>query len=76
MVTTELDQSLRNSRIYEHRCLENVKKLYKSSGKWDDQQHYKAIIESEMVSTPEGFTYNSPMSPNQYVTVKNPLARK
>ena len=54
-------QSLSNSAIYEHRFLENIKNLYKSAGKCDDQQHYKAIIESETVSTPEGCTDNSPM---------------
>ena len=29
-----------------------------------------------MVSTPEGFTVNRPMSPSQYVMVKKPSARK
>ena len=29
-----------------------------------------------MVSTPEGFTEISPMSPGPYTTFKNPLARK
>ena len=29
-----------------------------------------------MVSTPEGFTENIPMSPSQYMTVKNPSAIK
>ena len=76
MVTIVVYQSLSNSAMYEHRCLENINMLYKSSGKFDDHQQYKSIIGSEMVSTPEGFTYNSPMSPIQYVIVKNPSARK
>ena len=38
MVTIGFDQSLSNSAMYEHICLENIKKLYKSSGKFDDQQ--------------------------------------
>ena len=38
MVTIGVDQSLSNSTIYEHRCLENIKKLYKSVRKFDDQQ--------------------------------------
>ena len=51
-------------------------RLYKSSGKYDYQKQCKAIIEAEMLSTPEIFTDNSPMSPIQSVTVKNPSARK
>ena len=37
----------------------NVNKLYKSAGKYDDQLHYKAIIEAKMVSNYKVFTYNS-----------------
>ena len=76
MVTIGVDQSLRNSEMYEHRFMENMMKLYKYSGKCDDQQHLKDIIEATMVSTPEGFTDNSTMSPIQYMTVKNPSERK
>ena len=57
--------------MYEHRCLENIKKLYKYYGKCEDQQQYKDIIEAAMVPTPEGFTDNSPISPGQYMTVKS-----
>ena len=35
MVTIGVDQSLSNSAVYEHRCLENIKKLYKSVGECD-----------------------------------------
>ena len=52
------------------------KKLYKSSGKCDYQQQYKAIIEVAMVFTTDGFTNNTPISPGPYVTVKNPRASK
>ena len=38
MVTIGLDQSLSNSDIHEHRCLESIKKLYNSSGNVDSQQ--------------------------------------
>ena len=55
---------------------ENIKKIYKSAVKRDDQQQYKAIIEEAMVFTPEGFTCNSPIPPNQYIIVKNTTARK
>ena len=46
MVAIGDDQSLSNSSMYEHRCLENIKELCKTSGKCDDKQQYKAIIES------------------------------
>ena len=49
---------------------------YKTTGKCDDQHHYKAINEASMVSTPEGFTENIPMAPNQYEPTKNPSAIK
>ena len=76
MVTIGLDQLLSKSDLYENRCLENIKKLYKSVGKCDDQQHYKAIIEASIVSTTELFTNNSKIWPVPYVTVKNSSARK
>ena len=47
-----IDPSLSNNNIYEHKCLENIKKLYKQAGKCDDQQQFKDIIEAAMVSTP------------------------
>ena len=53
MATIGIDQSLSNSSLHEHICLENTKILYKYSSKCYDQQNYKAIIESAMVSTPE-----------------------
>ena len=57
MFTIGVDQSLTNIALCEHRCLNNIKKLYKSAGKCD-----KVILESAMVSIPEGFTDNSSMS--------------
>ena len=76
IVTIGVYQSSRNSAIYEHRCLENIKNLCKSSGKHDDQQQYKAILEAAMVSTTEIFTDNSPISSTQYGTLKKSSARK
>ena len=35
MVAIGVDQSLSNSAMYKHRCLENIKKLYKSVGECD-----------------------------------------
>ena len=63
MVTIVIDQLLSNSALYEHIRLEKIKKLYKSSDKFDDKQQCKYILESAMVSNTEGLTDNSPMSP-------------
>ena len=70
MVTIVVDQSLINSSMYEHTCVENIIKLFKSTGKCDYQQQYKAIIEASMVYTTDIFTDNSPLSSRQSVTVK------
>ena len=61
MVTIVIDPLLSSSVVYEHICLGNIKKLYKSSRKCDYQQKYKAIIEAAMFSTPDVFTVNSPL---------------
>ena len=62
MFTIGVDQSLSNSEMHKHICLEKIKKLYKSAGKYNYQQQYKAIIEAEMVSNTERGTGNIPMS--------------
>ena len=61
MKTIGIDQSLSNNAIYEQRCLQNINNLYENAGKCDEQQQLKDIIEATMVSTPEGFTNNSPI---------------
>ena len=76
MFNIAVDQYLSNSDLHKHICLENIKTLYKTSGKCDDQHQYKAIIEAAMVSTPKECTDNSPMTPNQYKHTKNPSERK
>ena len=48
--TIGIDRSLSNNTIYEHTCLENIKKLYKQAGKCENQQQFKDIIEADMVS--------------------------
>ena len=53
-----------------------MKKLYKTTGKYEYQHQKKAIIEEATVSTPEGCTDNSAMKPNIYVSNKNPSSRK
>ena len=74
--TIGIYQSLSNNNLYEHKYLENIKKLYKQAGKCDDQQKFNNIIEAAMVSTPEGFTYNSTISPRTSTPVKKLSARK
>ena len=69
-VTIGFDQSLSNSVMNDQICLESISNLYKTAGKFNDQQQYKSITEVEMVSIPEGFTNNSQISPRKYVTVK------
>ena len=74
--TIGIDQFLRNNTIYEQKCLENIKILYKQAGKCDDQQQFKDIREAAMVSTPEWFTNNSPISPLTSTPIKKSSARK
>ena len=74
--TIGIDQSLSNNAIYKHKYLENITKLYKKDGKCDNQQQFKYILEDAMVSTPEGFVDNSPISPRTSTPVKKPIAQK
>ena len=50
--------------------------LYKHAGKCNDQKKFKDILGDAMVSTPEGFTDNSPTSPMTSTPVNKPSARK
>ena len=61
--TFVIDQYLRNNAIHEHKCLENIKTLYKQAGKCDDQKQFKDILQGAMVYTPELLNYNSHISP-------------
>ena len=74
--TIDIDPYLSNNAIYEHKCLENIKKWYKKAGKCEDQQKFKDILEAAMVSTTEVFTNNSPISPMTSTPVKKQSARK
>ena len=76
MVTILIDQSLSNCSMYKHRCMENINKLYTYAAKFDDQIQCKSIIEAPMVSTPDRFTDNSPMSPGTPMIVKKCSASK
>ena len=74
--TIGIDQSLSKNAIYEHKCIENTKKLYKQAGKCDNQQQFKEILEDAIVSTSEGFTDNSTISPMISIPVNKPWAQK
>ena len=71
--TIGIDQAFSNSAIFGHICFQNINKLYKHAGKCDDQQKFKDIIEADMVSTPEGFTNNTPRYPVTPLTLKKVL---
>ena len=74
--TISINQSLSNNDIFEHKCLQNIKKVYKHTGKCDNQQQCKYILEIAIVSTPEGFTDNSPRSHMTPTPAKKPSATK
>ena len=59
MKTIGIDQSFTRSS-FEHRSMNNFKKIYKHAGKCDDQQHLKYILEAALLSIPEGLIDNSP----------------
>ena len=74
--TIGIEQSLRKKSLYEHKCLQNVKKLDKHDGKCDGQQQFKYILEAAMVYTTEGLTDNSTISSMTSTPVKKPSAGK
>ena len=60
MKTIGIDQTSFARSSFEHRCINNIKKIYEHAGKCDDQQNLKDIIYAAILSTPEGVTDNSP----------------
>ena len=51
MKTIGTDQSLCTRSSFEHKYLNNIKKIYQHAGKCDDQQNLKVILDADMVST-------------------------
>ena len=51
MNTIGIDQSLFTRSSFEHRCMNNIKKIYQHAGKCDDQQNIKDILEAAILST-------------------------
>ena len=76
MKTIVIDQSLCTSSSFEHKCMNNIEKIYQHAGNFDDQQNLKDILDVAMVLTPEGFIYNSPNVSMTSTPVKKPSARK
>ena len=50
MKTIGIDQSFTRSS-FEHRYMNNIKKIYQHAGKCDDQQNLKDIIDAAIIST-------------------------
>ena len=53
MKTISIDQSSLTRSSFEHRCMNNTKKIYQHTGKCDDQQNPKDIIDADILFTPE-----------------------
>ena len=76
MKTIGIDQSSFTRSSFEHRCMNNIKKIYQHAGKCDYQQNLKDIIYSDILSTPEGVTDNSPNVHMTSIPVKKLSASK
>ena len=76
MKTIGIDQSSFTRSSFEHKCMNNIKKIHQHEGKCDDQQNLKAIIDAAILSTPEVVTDNIT---NVHITstpIKKQSARK
>ena len=60
MKTIGIDRSSFNMSTFEHRCMNNTKKIYQHAGKCDEKKNLKDILEAAILSTTEGVTNNSP----------------
>ena len=76
MMTIGIYQLLNKGASFEHKCLNNNKKIYQHACNCYDQEKFKDIIEAEMVSTLEEITDDSPCLPMTQTKVKKPNARK
>ena len=74
--TIGIDQSLCKRYSFEHKFLNNIKKIYQHEGNCDDQQKLKDIIDTDMVSSPEGVTDGITHVPMISTPVKKLSARK
>ena len=65
MKTIGVDQSLCNMSSFEHKCLNNIKKIYQHEGKCDNQKNLKDVLDAAVVLTPEEVaddSHNVPMT--------------
>ena len=76
MKTIGIDQSLCNRSSLEQTNSNNIKKIYQHAGKCYNQQNLKDILDADMVSTSEEFTYESTNVPMTSTPVKKPSAKK
>ena len=76
MKTIGIDPSSFARSSFEHRCMNNIKKIYQHASKCDDQQNLKDIIYADVLSPPEGVTDNSPNVHMTSKPVKKPSDRK
>ena len=49
MVTIGIYIYLSDNEFFQHICLQNINKLYKTAGKCNDQQQYKTILSLSLV---------------------------
>ena len=70
------DQSLYYRSSFEHKCLNNIKKMYQHAGKCDDQENIRDIIYADMLYTPEDVTDDSTILTMKSTTVKKVSAGK
>ena len=75
MKTIGIDLSSFTRSSFEHRCMNNIKKIYQHAGKIDDHQNLNDILEAALLSTPEGFTDKSPNVHMTSSPVNKPSAR-
>ena len=76
MKTIGIDQSSFNMSTFEHRCMNNIKKIYQHADKCDNQQNLKDILEAALLSTLEVFTDNILNFHTPSTPVKKPSAGK
>ena len=76
MKTIGIERSSFTRSSFEHRCMNNIKKIHQHAGKCDNQQNLKDILEASLLSTAEGLTENSTDVHMTLSSFKKPSARK
>ena len=76
MKTIGIYQSSFSRSSFEHRCMNNIKKIYQHSGKCDYQKNRKDIIDAAILSTPEVLTDNSHNVHMKSTPIKKPSGGK